>query len=77
MEFITVKSIKGSIWSFRKDRILMVSKKFSFTTEQLNNVPELRDLESCAFIRLDGEPAEFICKDSYESIMAQLNDENE
>ena len=53
MNFITVKSIKGSIWSFRKDRIMMVSNKFSFTTEQLNNVPELRNMESCAFIRLD------------------------
>lgn len=61
----------------RKDRILMVSKKFAFTTEQINNAPELGNMESCAFIRLDGESAEYICKDSYESIMAQLNGEDE
>lgn len=77
MDFITVKSIRGSIWSFRKDRVIMVSKRFSFTTEQLKSVPELKNMESCAIIRLEGEPSEFICKDSYESIMAQLTDKDE
>lgn len=77
MEFITVKSIKGSIWSFRKERIVMVSKKFRFTMEQLKDVPELMNMESCAFIRLDCEQAEFACEDSYESIMAQLTGESE
>ena len=77
MKFITVKSIKGSVWSFRKDHIVMVSKRFTFTSEQLKNIPELKDMESCAVIRLEGDTSEFVCKDSYESIMAQLNDQNE
>lgn len=79
MNFITVNSIGGSIWSFNRDHILVVSKRSisTFTNEQLNNIPELKDMESCAIIRLVGESSEYMCKDSYESIMAQLNDENE
>lgn len=79
MDFITVTSIGGSIWSFRKDKITMVSKRAvsTFLEEEFNRWPDLRTKESCAIILLDGVNQEFLCRDSYESIMAQLNDENE
>ena len=38
MEFITVKSLGGSIWSFRKDRIEMVSNRFKFDKEEVDNL---------------------------------------
>lgn len=79
MDFITVTSIGGSIWSFRKDKIIMVSKRAvsSFPKEELSSWPDLRTKESCAIILLDGVNQEFLCRDSYESIMAQLNGEDE
>ena len=79
MDFITVTSIGGSIWSFRKDKITMVSKRAvsAFSKEELNRWPDLRAKESCAIILLDGVNQEFLCGDSYESIMAQLNSEDE
>ena len=73
MEFITVKSLGGSIWSFRKDRIEMVSNRFKFDKEELEDIPVLRKRESCAIIRLMGSDKEFFCDDTYESIMEQLN----
>ena len=78
MNYITVNSIGGSIWSFRKDRIIMVSKRAvsSFPLEEINRWPMLQTMESCAIITMDGNK-EYLCRDSYESIMAQLNGENE
>lgn len=72
MDFITVTSIGGSIWSFRKDRIEMVSKRFTFSDEDKQDIPLLKEMESCAIIRLVGVKQEFYCKDSYESIMKRL-----
>lgn len=65
-------SIGGSVWSFRKDRIEMVAKKFKFTEEEIRSVPELRGIESCAIIQLMGENAKYFCRDTYESIMERL-----
>lgn len=76
MNYITVKSIGGSIWSFKKDRIVMVSKRFTFPEEDMNQWPELKKMKSCAIIRLDCDNANYLCKDSYKSIMAQLEEEN-
>ena len=73
MEFITVTSIGGSLWSFRKDRIEMVSKRFKFTQEELNNIPELSERESCTIIHLLGSEIDYFCQDSYESIMEMIN----
>lgn len=39
MEFITVTSLGGSTWSFRKDRIEMVINRFTFTEEESKNIP--------------------------------------
>lgn len=75
MDFITVTSIGGSIWSFRKTCIEMVSKKFSFSEQELQSVPELEGRDSCAIIRLVGEDINFFCKDSYESIMERLEEQ--
>ena len=72
MDFITVTSIGGSVWSFRKDRIEMVTKKFRFTEDEVRSVPELQGVESCAIIRLMGENAKYFCRDTYESIMERL-----
>ena len=72
MDFITVTSIGGSIWSFRKDRIEMVTNKFKFTEEEIRGVPELQGKESCAIIRLIGGNAKYFCRDTYESIMERL-----
>lgn len=72
MEFITVTSIAGSVWSFRKDRIEMVIKRFDFSEEEKKGAPELKDMDSCAIIRLMENNQEFFCKDSYESIMERL-----
>lgn len=73
MDFITVTSIGGSVWSFRKDRIEMVSKKYSFTEEEMKSIPELAGKESCAVIQLMSGNAKYFCRDSYESIMERLN----
>ncbi|SFP03078.1 hypothetical protein SAMN04487852_11369 [Prevotella sp. tf2-5] len=72
MEFITVTSLGGSTWSFRKDRIEMVINRFTFTEEESKNIPEAKNLDSCAIIRLIGDNREYFCKDSYESIMKML-----
>lgn len=72
MEFITVTSLGGSTWSFRKDRIEMVINRFTFTEEESKNIPEVKNLDSCAIIRLIGVNREYFCKDSYESIMKML-----
>lgn len=72
MDFITVTSIGGSIWSFRKDRIEMVINRQFFSEEDRKQIPDLMDAESCAIIRLIGSNQEFYCKDSYESIMKKL-----
>lgn len=74
MDFITVTSIGGSIWSFRKTCIEMVSKKFRFSEQELKDVPELNGRDSCAVIRLAGENVNFFCQDSYESIMERLEE---
>lgn len=74
MEFITVKSLGGSVWSFKKDRIEMVCNRFKFDKEELEEIPALKERESCAIIRLIGSDKEFFCADSYESIMTQLKD---
>lgn len=75
MDFITVTSIGGSTWSFRKDRIEMVIHRFAFSEEELKNVPQLKDVTSCAIIRLIGLEREFFCKDSYDSIMKKITSE--
>ena len=75
MGFITVNSIGGSIWSFNKDRIEMVIKRFNFAKDEIEHVPQLVGLESCAIIRLIGLDRDFYCKDTYESIMAQVGKE--
>lgn len=75
MGFITVTSIGGSIWSFNKDRIEMVIKRFNFSKDEIEHVPQLADLESCAIVRLMGLDRDFYCKDTYESIMNQLRGE--
>ncbi|MBR5907047.1 MAG: hypothetical protein IKZ50_01475 [Bacteroidales bacterium] len=72
MEFITVTSIGGSTWSFRKDRIEMVINRHAFTEEEIKNIPDLRGMNACAIIRLIDLKEEFFCKDSYESIMKRL-----
>ncbi len=73
MEFISVTSIGGSIWSFRKDRIELVTKRFSFSQKELDMVQELHNLDSCTVIKLIGDDNRYFCRDSYESIMEQLN----
>lgn len=60
------------MWSFRKDRIEMVAKKYRFTDEEMKSVPELHGKESCAIIRLIGENSQYFCRDTYESIMERL-----
>ena len=75
MKYITVKSIGGSIWSFRIDRIELVCKRFKFKPEALKNVPELNGRESCAVIKLIGSTTEYYCQDTYESIMEKINQE--
>lgn len=75
MDFITVTSIGGSIWSFRKSSIEMVAKKFTFSEQELKVAPELNDMDFCAVIRLIGENIDFYCRDSYESIMERLQGE--
>ena len=77
MVFITVKSVGGSIWSFRKDRIEMVLDRKHFKQEELKTIPELASRDSCAIIKLIGNNAEFYCDDSYESIMAQITEADE
>ena len=72
MDFITVKSIGGSIWSFRKDRIEIVMKRFSFQDRDVKQMPELRDRDECSIIKLIGQETEFFCEDSYDSIMSRL-----
>lgn len=67
-------SIGGSIWSFRKDRIEMVLKRFKFTSEELNNIPELRERDSCAIIHLMGSEIDYLCRDTYESIMERIHE---
>jgi hypothetical protein len=73
MSFITVTSIGGSIWSFNKDRIEMVIKRFVFTKDELEHVPQLEGKDSCAIVRLIGIDRDYFCEDSYESIMAKLD----
>jgi hypothetical protein len=72
MDYLTVTSIGGSIWSFRKDRIELITKRFIFTEEELNRVPELVGRNSCAMIKLIGDDGTYYCQDSYESIMERL-----
>jgi len=74
MDFLTVNSIGGSIWSFNKDQIEMVIKRFSFSKDDLEQIPQLVGLDSCAIIRLKGLDRDYYCKDSYESIMAKLGE---
>ena len=74
MDFITVTSIGGSIWSFNKDQIEMVIKRFSFRKDDLDNILQLVGLDSCAIIRLKGLDRDYYCKDSYESIMKMLGE---
>lgn len=74
MDFITVKSIGGSTWSFRKDRIEMVSERFKFKENTMEHIPELRGRSSCAIIKLIGNDQEYYCNDSYKSIMELLKE---
>lgn len=74
MGFITVTSIGGSVWSFNKDRIEMVIKRFSFTESELKDIPKLANLDSCAIIHLIGSEANYYCLDSYESIMQKMEE---
>lgn len=74
MDFITVKSIGGSTWSFKKDRIEMVTERYSFKENLIERIPELKDRKSCAIIKLIGNSQEFFCSDSYNSIMELLKD---
>ena len=69
MEFITVTSLGGSVWSFRKDRIEMVSNKFTFSEDEIRSIPELEGRNSCAIIKLMGDNSSYYCQDTYESIM--------
>lgn len=75
MDFITVTSIGGSIWSFNIDQIEMVIKRFSFSKGDIESIPQLEGLDSCAIIRLKGLDRDYYCKDSYESIMAKIGEE--
>ena len=63
------------MWSFRKDRIEMVAKKYKFSEEELRSVPQLQGKESCAVIHLIGENSKYFCRDTYESIMERLEEE--
>ena len=72
MEFITLTSIGGSTWSIRKDRIEMVINRFKFSQQELDSIPELQGMKSCAVIKLIGVDSDYLCRDSYESIMEQL-----
>lgn len=74
MVFITVKSIGGSIWSFRKDRIEIVMKRFSFQDRDIKQLPNLEGRTECSVIKLIGQETEYFCEDSYESIMNRLTD---
>lgn len=73
MDFITVTSIGGSIWSIRKERIEMITKRFSFSKSELEQIPELEHMASCAIIKVIGDDSLLFCRDSYESIMDQVN----
>lgn len=74
MDFITVKSIGGSTWSFRKERIEMVTERFRFKENEIDRIPELRGRISCAIIKLIGNNQEYYCNDSYKTIMELLKD---
>ena len=76
MEFLTVTSIGGSIWSFRKDRIELITHRFVFTEDELKHVPELNGRDSCAIIKLIDDEGTYYCQDSYESIMARLTNDH-
>ncbi len=72
MDFIQVKSLGGSLWTIRKDQISMVILRSRFVEEDFKSVPELRNRESCAIIRIIGDSIEYFCDDSYESILKQM-----
>lgn len=72
MDYLTVTSIGGSLWSFRIDRIELITKRFVFTEDELKSIPELKDKASCAIIKLIGDNVTYYCQDSYDSIMARL-----
>ena len=72
MDFLTVTSIGGSTWSFRKDRIEVITNRFFFTEDELKSIPELKGKTSCAIIKLISSEATYYCQDSYDSIMARL-----
>lgn len=74
MDYIEVRSIGGSLWTFRKDRIEMVSQRFTFTEDELKAVPKLREKKSCAIIQLIDRGDQFFCDDTYESIIKRLNE---
>lgn len=76
MEYITVTSIRGSIWSFRKDRIELITNRFVFSEDELKHVPELEGRSSCAIIKLINDGGTYYCQDTYESIMARLTADN-
>lgn len=72
MDFITVTSIGGSLWSIRKDRIEVITNRFVFSEDELTHIPELTGRQSCAIIKLIGDSSTYYCQDSYESIMSQI-----
>lgn len=74
MDFITVRSIGGSIWSFRKDRIEMISERYTFSENDIENIPQLKTRKSCAIIKLIGNNSEYFCDNPYNEIMSLLNE---
>lgn len=76
MDYLTVTSIGGSTWSFRKDRIELITNRFAFTEEELKNVPALNGRASCAIIKLMNDSGIYYCQDSYESIMNRLTNDD-
>lgn len=72
MDYIHVKSLGGSSWTVRKDQISMIIKRVSFSGEDVKNMPELKNRESCAILHIIGDPAEYYCDDSYDSILNQM-----
>lgn len=70
--FIELTSLKGNTRLIRVDEIVMVNKIVSFTQREYEELPELKELESCTSLYLSDKCLTYWIKEPYEDVVAKM-----
>lgn len=74
MFYIELESLSSKRWMLNVDKILIVEERKSFTKDELSRIPELKDIDKCCTVILEGQSETFWVKNSYVSIKKYLID---